>query len=67
MAGNLTLKIPNGKIFNAGIKGGEDYYKQLLKDKNKYIGKLATIRYQNLTNDGIPRFGICVNINPFDR
>ena len=67
MAGNLTLEINNGKTFNAGIKGGEDYYKQLLIDKNKYIGKLATIRYQNLSKDGIPRFPVAINIAPFDR
>ena len=67
MAGNLTLQMNNGKIFNAGIRGGEDYYKQLLIDKNKYIGKLATVRYQNLSVDGIPRFPVAVNIAPIDR
>ena len=43
MAGNLELKMPNGKTFSAGIRGGEDYYKELLKNKNKLIGKNTTI------------------------
>jgi DNA ligase 1 len=67
MAGMITLKMKNGKTFGAGIRGGEEYYKELLKDKKKYIGKLATIRYQNLSEEGIPRFPIAVNIAPIDR
>lgn len=67
MAGKLVLKMKSGKTFGAGIRGGEDYYKQLLLDKKKLIGKLATIRYQNLSEDGIPRFPIAVNIAPIDR
>jgi len=67
MAGNLELKMPNGKTFSAGIRGGENYYKELLKNKNKLIGKNATIRYQNLSEDGIPRFPIATAIVPMDR
>ena len=67
MAGKLIVTDKNGNEFGAGIKGGEDYYKQLLKDKNKLIGKLATIRYQNLSEDGIPRFPVAINIDPVDR
>jgi len=67
MAGKLIVIDKNGNEFGAGIKGGEDYYKQLLKDKNKLVGKLATIRYQNLSEDGIPRFPVAINIAPMDR
>jgi DNA ligase-1 len=67
MAGKLLLEMKNGKIFGAGIRGGEDYYRQLLLDKKKLIGKVATIRYQNLSEDGVPRFPIAVNIAPIDR
>ena len=35
MAGNLLLKMDNGKTFKSGIKGGEDYYTQLLNNKNR--------------------------------
>jgi len=67
MAGNLLMKMKNGKTFGAGIRGGEEYYKQLLSDRKKLIGKQATIRYQNLSEDGIPRFPIAVSIEPIDR
>jgi len=67
MAGKLKLKDKKGNIFGAGIKGGEEYYKELLKNKDKLVGQMATIRYQNLSEDGIPRFPVAVNIAPFDR
>jgi DNA ligase-1 len=66
MAGNLMLEMKNKKTFCSSIKGGEDYYRELLKNKSKIIGKLATIRYQNLSEDGIPRFPICIDINRGD-
>ena len=44
----------------------KDNYKELLKDKKNYIGKLATIRFQNLSEDGIPRFPICVQVGRSD-
>jgi ATP-dependent DNA ligase len=68
MAGNILLKTKDGKEFGAGIRGGEEYYKQLLKDKKKYIKKSATVRYQNLSEEEkIPRFPIVVAIDPIDR
>ena len=67
MAGNLVLKTKNGKEFSSGIRGGDDYYKYLLKNKSKIIGRLATIRYQNLSDeDKIPRFPVCIDINRGD-
>ena len=66
MAGSIMLKTEDGKIFNSGIRGGEDYYKDILKNKYKYINKLATIRYQEKTNDGIPRFPIAVQVGRED-
>jgi len=63
MAGNLVLEMKNKKTtFSSTIKGGEEYYKELFKNKSKYIGKLATIRYQELSENGVPRFPICVDI-----
>jgi DNA ligase 1 len=67
MAGNLVFKLKDGRTFGSGIKGGEELYRDILINKNKYIGKKATVRYQNLTKDGYPRFPICVNIDPIDR
>jgi DNA ligase-1 len=60
-AKKATLQLPDGRTFGAGIKGTQEYCKQLLACP---CPKLATIRYFNLTPDGIPRFPIAVE---FDR
>lgn len=57
MAGTLLLKLnENGDTFNSSAIGGEEYYKELLINKDKYIGKLATVKFQNYTPAGVPRF-----------
>jgi DNA ligase-1 len=67
MAGSIMVKTKGGKVFNSGIKGGEDYYRELLKNKKKLIGKLATIRYQNLSDkEKVPIFPVCVDIGRDD-
>ena len=52
----------NSKNFKATIKGNQDYCTQVLKEKSEYIGGQVTVRYQNLTPDGIPRFPIAVTL-----
>lgn len=57
MAGTILLKLnDNGDTFNSTAMGGEDYYRELLTNKDKYIGKLATVKFQNYTPSGVPRF-----------
>lgn len=50
--------LPDGREFRAGIKGDYETLKKVLQEKDKYIGGDVTIRYFNLTPDGIPRFGV---------
>lgn len=67
VAGNLVLKMEDGKEFSANIRGGMEYYDYLLNNKSKIIGKLATIRYQNLSaKEKLPRFPVCVDIGRGD-
>ena len=67
MAGNLVLEMPNGSTFGSGIRGGEELYKEIWKKRKSLIGKKAVIRYQELSNDGIPRFPVCVAVDPIDK
>lgn len=56
-----------GEIFSAGIKGNFEYCIDLLKNKNEYIGKMVTIRYQNLTPDRqVPRFGKMLAVRDYE-
>ncbi len=66
MFGYAKLKLDNGNEFDANARGNEDLYKQILKNKKNYIGKRATIRFQNLTPDGIPRFPVIIDFDRMD-
>lgn len=44
-------------VFKAGVKGTFAENEQRLKDKEKYIGGEATVRFQMRTPDWVPRFG----------
>lgn len=63
MMGYISLVMKNGNTFDANARGNEELYTEILKNKKNYIGKMATIRYQNLTPDGIPRFPVVVNLD----
>jgi DNA ligase 1 len=52
--------------FNSNIKGSFDYLKEVLDNKEEYIGKQATIRFFQLTPDGIPRFPFAVGFRDYE-
>ena len=56
-AKRAILVTKDDRQFGAGITGTMEFCEDLLKNKDKYIGKPATVNYTNLTPDGIPRFG----------
>jgi ATP-dependent DNA ligase len=66
MFGRAILKNKSGKFFESNARGTEEFYKQLLRDKSKLKGKMATVRYQNLTPDGVPRFPVIVTIRDYE-
>lgn len=57
-AKRVVLSLPDGREFEASMRGSQDFAKQLLKDANTYIGRPATVRFQEYTPDGVPRFGV---------
>lgn len=66
MAGNMIFKNKNGEEFSSNIKGSYSLLKEYLVNKKKYVGKLATIKYFNLTPDGIPRFPFVTAIRDYE-
>jgi DNA ligase-1 len=62
-AGYFVFETADGKPFKSNVKGTWDETAEMLKNKKKLIGKQATIKYFNLTPDGIPRFGYVINID----
>ena len=69
MMGRIALKTKSGEVFEADGSGlgGHEVYKLMLADKASYIGKMATVRYQNLTPDRqVPRFPKIVAIRDYE-
>jgi DNA ligase-1 len=62
-AGYMVFQTAEGKPFKSNVKGTWDETAEMLKSKNELIGKQATIKYFNLTPDGIPRFPFVINID----
>lgn len=53
----ISLKSEDGKlVFDAAFKGSMEAATKLLKEKNKWIGKLVTIYYNGLSGLGCPQF-----------
>lgn len=62
MVGSFVFQNKNGKQFNASPKFNWDECKQMWNEKEQLIGKSATVKYFNLTPDGVPRFGYVIKI-----
>lgn len=64
VAASVLCKTKEGEEFSSGLRGSVDFCRQLLLDKDLYIGRSCTVRYQNLTPDRqVPRFGKAINFN----
>ena len=48
----------DGKEFSATPSWPKEYRKKIFKEADKYIGKKITIKFQEYTEDGKPRFPI---------
>ena len=62
-AGYMVFKNKHNRPFKSNIKGDFAYLAQLLKDKNKLVGKKATIKFFNYTPDEVPRFPYVIAID----
>ena len=58
MAGFVVYKTKDGRQFRSNIAGGIDYYKQVLIDRESYVGGQGTVKFFDYTPDGIPRFPV---------
>jgi DNA ligase-1 len=68
MLGAFVLLNDNGLTFNSNIKGTREYLQELWNEKERLIGRLATVKYFNLTpvnedgTGGVPRFPYVIKI-----
>ena len=54
-------KVKEGKVFSVTLQGTIESRRQMLDQVKSYYGKLLTVKYQEISADGAPRFpvGIC--------
>ena len=62
MVGKVKLLTKEGKEFGANMTGTWEECVEYLKVKDEYVGGEATVRYFELTPDGIPRFAIITQL-----
>jgi len=65
IAGTIEVMVGN-VLVGCGIRGSYEFCEKLLRNKEQYIDKLATIRHFGITPDGSLRFPVCIDINRTD-
>lgn len=56
----------NGDRFNVRPVGTRDERKSFYDNRESYVGRMLTVKYQELTNDGIPRFPVGIEIRDYE-
>ena len=62
-------KSPSTKephIFNVRPKGTQEQRREWFNNASQYIGKMLTVKYQELTDDGIPRFPVGISVRDYE-
>lgn len=54
------------KQFRVRPKGSIEDRKELFKKAQSYVGKKLTVKYQEMTDDGVPRFGVGIAIRDYE-
>lgn len=62
----MVLKTTDGNVFNAKPQGSRELRAEYLRNRESIIGKWATIQYQELSDDGVPRFPSLVTIRDYE-
>lgn len=58
--GIAVCQMLTGQTFKANFKFSHSIREEMLNNKESYIGQMAEIRFFEYTDDGIPRFPVCV-------
>ena len=61
-----TCEAQNGECFNVRPRGTFEQRKEWWQNRDEYMHKLLTVRYQELTDDGIPRFPVGIAIRDYE-
>jgi ATP-dependent DNA ligase len=59
-------KTPEGKSFNCRPRGSREDRMELFKNGKQYIGKKLTVRFQELTDEKVPRFPVGIAFRDYE-
>lgn len=59
-------KTPNELEFSVRPRGTKEQRTEWFDDGESYVGSLLTVRFQELTDDGIPRFPVGITIRDYE-
>lgn len=62
----MVLRTSDGNEFNAKPQGSRELRAEYLKNRKNIIGKWATVQYQGLSDDGVPRFPSLITIRDYE-
>jgi ATP-dependent DNA ligase len=57
---------PKGIEFGCRPEGTREDRQELFRKGAEYVGKMLTVKYQNLTPDGVPRFPVGITIRDYE-
>jgi DNA ligase-1 len=60
------LKTKKGKQFLARPEGTEEERAELFKNGTKLIGKMVTVKFMEITPDGVPRMPVALGIREYE-
>jgi len=65
--GTVVWICTNGtQNFSVRPRGTQEQRTRMLREKDKYLGKMLTVQYQNLTNMGVPRFPVGLVVRDYE-
>lgn len=56
----------NGQEFNCRPRGTREERMELFEAGEDYVGKMLSVRYQELTDDGVPRFPVGIAVRDYE-
>jgi DNA ligase-1 len=59
-------KTKSGLEFDVRPRGTQESRRDIYKNLDSYIGKHLTVRYQELTDDGIPRIAVGIAVRDYE-
>ena len=65
-AKKVVVQLPSGLTSEAGLRGNLEFAMNMLKNKQNFIGKMATIQYFGYTKDGKLRMGTMKSVRDYE-